>query len=496
MSKSYNMRKSFKLTTNKTRKNNLIVNKYSKKMVIFYKPLLKKLEKESKIAHYFKIKENSIMRNFLTYIYLHFIEFTKIINTLNISNSRYYNTNVSEKVSTILKEHLSKSIYIDKNVISYISNNLNNCKIISYENTINSKKFVFDFIIYDKININNLDNIVKKMLVFLQILIKLSKNLNNEVNICSKDGVHITFFFTPFLKELNITKEKNKEILGPHNVNSGFAYICLTSGSIFIYRKQDFFKVFVHESIHAYGIDKALHSDFNKNENYNKFLNIFSLNTKESTNIGINESVTEFWTSLLYLSVNSYQDSNNLRNYIYNFERLYKIELVHALYQISKILHYNYLTYNSFINNSTSTYRENTHIFSYFIVKSLMLINHEHMLNSQLFDLNSISKLENIKKTSLINIKLKHDETSINKLFVNLCNYAKDPLFIETMNNVEIEYRKHYNKYLNIKTQKLNKELKLRARKFSINKNRTSGTLNIEKYMLTNLKMMIYDYNI
>ena len=63
---------------------------------------------------------------------------------------------------------------------------------------INSKKFVFDFIIYDKININNLDNIVKKMLVFLQILIKISKNLNNEVNICSKDGVHITFFLHLF----------------------------------------------------------------------------------------------------------------------------------------------------------------------------------------------------------------------------------------------------------------------------------------------------------
>ena len=500
MSKSYNQ----------TKKTKLLINSYSKKLVNFYKPILKLLTKDTRIAQIFSIKENRTMCNFLTYIYIQFIEVNKFINTLNISNSRREISNVSTKISTLIKDHLSKSIYIDNSIITYIRNNLNNCKLISYENIIYNKKFVLDFIIYDKININNLDNIVKNMLVFLQILIKISKNSNNKINECSKDGISITFFLTPFLKKLNIieteinTKSKAKEILGANNVNSGFNYTCLNSGLIFIYRKEDFFKVFIHESVHGYGIDRALHFDFSKNENYNKFLNLFAFANKSTTNIGINEALTEFWTSLLYLCVNSYQDSKNLSGFIYNFEKLYKLELVHALYQISKILHYNNLTYNSFTKNSNSNlnYKENSHIFSYFIVKTMMLLNHEHMLNSQIFDLNNISKLEHI------NIKLKSDALSVNKLFANLYDYATYPYFYKVMNIIDAEYMKHYNNFINNygftkihtqdkprnknKTRNNTKKLKLPTRKVITYKSKPNDTLN----MLTNLKMMIYDYNI
>jgi hypothetical protein len=508
MSKSYNQ----------TKKNRLLMNSYSKKMFNFYKPILKLLTTESHIAQSFSIKNNSTMRNFLTYIYLQFIEVSKFINTLNISNSRREISNVGTKISILIKEHLSKSIYIDSSIITYISNNLNNCKIISYENIIDNKKFVLEFIVYDKININNLDKIVKNMLIFLQILIKISKNSNNEINECSKDGISITFFLTPFLKKLNITKTETetKEILGAKNVNSGFNYICLNSGSIFIYRKEDFFKVFVHESVHGYGIDRALHINFSKNENYNKFLKSFAFANIHTTNVGINEAITEFWTSLLYLCINSYQESKNMSSFIYNFERLYKLELVHALYQISKILHYNNLTYNSFTKNSNSNlnsnlnskYSENSHIFSYFIVKTMMLLNHEHMLNSQVFDLNNIFKLEHIKTNSFINIKLKSDTSSLNKLFANLYDYARDPLFIKIMNIIEIEHLKHYNKYISTygmnKTQKQNKNknknknknFKLTMRKLTTHKSKINYKMNDTLHILSNLKMMIYDYNI
>ena len=58
------------------------------------------------------------------------------------------------------------------------------------------------------------------------------------------------------------------------------------------------------------------------------------------------------------------------------------------------------------------------------------------------------------------------------------------------MNSVDVEHRKHYNKYAN------NKNFKVRTRKFSTYKGKTTDTLRMGNYMLTNLKMMIYDYNI
>jgi len=127
MSKSYNQ-------TNQTKKTKLLVNNYSKNLLNFYKPTLKLLEKDTRIAQMFSIKENRTMHNFLTYIYTQFIEVNKFINTLNIANSRREISNVSTKINTLIKDHLSKSIYIDSSIITYISNNLNNCKLISYEN--------------------------------------------------------------------------------------------------------------------------------------------------------------------------------------------------------------------------------------------------------------------------------------------------------------------------------------------------------------------------
>jgi hypothetical protein len=135
----------------------------------------------------------------------------------------------------------------------------------------------------------------------------------------------------------------------------------------------------------------------------------------------------------------------------------------------------------------------------------MMLLNHEHMLNSQLFDLNNLQLIKtnvlSITKYN-INIKLKSDAISVNKLFANLYDYARDPYFVKIMNIIEIEHMKHYNKYMSsygvIKTHKQtknnnnNKNLtmyKITTRK---HKSKTNKTL----HMLTNLKMMIYDYNI
>ena len=86
LSKSHNKTKSLKLNVNIRKKNKLIVNKYSKKMCIFYKPILQILEKQPKIAQYFSIKENSIIHKFLNH--------NKYINYLSLFDHLYYNINL------------------------------------------------------------------------------------------------------------------------------------------------------------------------------------------------------------------------------------------------------------------------------------------------------------------------------------------------------------------------------------------------------------------
>ena len=439
-----------------TKKRGKLIYNNSKILHNFYNSLLKTNEDLALNLTLFKNKKN-INTEFLEYIYTLLNAKQQIINSINIEKSRTHEENESiiyNKISRIANKHLRSSVYVDSEIINYILTNTK-CKIVTYKNIIKDKTYMFDFIIYnDEIVITKLDLIVKKMLLVLQLIIAISKNE-------TRNGQHITFFLTPFKKKLNLN---NNIILGAKNVNSGFTYPYLISGITFIYRKEEFFKVFIHESIHYYGIDKALHSDFsndaNYNINYNKFINLFNINDHDIVNIGINEALTEYWTFIIYLTALSYKKPITLANFIYEFERLYKLELVHIIFQVVKILNYNKLTYSQFLIKSSNKYRESSHIFSYYIVKTLLVYNHEDMLKSAMFDINFSNKL---------NISLKSDINSINKFFINLLNYARNSHFIKLVNKVETLYNNYKNhnyknhnyknhNYSRINTQDINKQ--------------------------------------
>jgi len=385
----------------------------------FYKGLLK----TNKDLALLLTPERNSNTQFLEYIYKQLNAKQLIINALAIEKSRTNENNKSiivNKITNIVNNHLRSSKYIDSELINFILTNTN-CKIVTYKNTIKGKTYIFDFIIYnDELSIKNLDLIVEKMLLVLQLIIAIS---NNE----SRNGQHVTFFLTPFQKKLN----SNTNVLGAKNVNSGFTYPYLKNGVTFIYRKEEFFKVFIHESIHYYGIDKALHKDFSNdakyNINYNKFINSFNIRPQDIAKIGINEALTEYWTFIVYLSAQSYKKSIVLANFIYEFENSYKLELLHIIFQVVKILNYNKLTYSEFLTKYSNQYKETSHIFSYYIVKTLLVYNHSDLLKSTMFDINFSSSL---------NIALKSDPNSINTFFIKLLSYATDLNFINIINKV------------------------------------------------------------
>jgi len=421
----------------------------------FYKGLLK-INKDLALL---LTPERNSNTQFLEYIYKQLNAKQLIINALAIEKSRTSENNKSiivNKITNIVNNHLRSSKYIDSELINFILTNTN-CKIVTYKNTIKGKTYIFDFIIYnDELSIKNLYLIVEKMLLVLQLIIAIS---NNE----SRNGQHVTFFLTPFQKKLN----SNTNVLGAKNVNSGFTYPYLKNGVTFIYRKEEFFKVFIHESIHYYGIDKALHKDFSNDAkysiNYNKFINSFNIRPQDIAKIGINEALTEYWTFIVYLSAQSYKKSIVLANFIYEFENSYKLELLHIIFQVVKILNYNKLTYSEFLTKYSNQYKETSHIFSYYIVKTLLVYNHSDLLKSTMFDINFSSSL---------NIALKSDPNSINTFFIKLLSYATDLNFINIINKVSA----YIINYANTKTN--------------------TRSIYKQRIILSNLMMMYNDNNI
>ena len=67
--------------------------------------------------------------------------------------------------------------------------------------------------------------------------------------------VKFYLFLTPFKRELEKSQDK---ILGADNVNGGFCYGCIPNGEIIIYRQEEVFKVFTHELLHNFGVDKYI----------------------------------------------------------------------------------------------------------------------------------------------------------------------------------------------------------------------------------------------
>ena len=156
-------------------------------------------------------------------------------------------------------------------------------EVINYIDEVNAK---FEY------NYGNIDCIVyyrknKDKIDFDDIKEKIERG-NKIANKSKKIKIHL------LLTNAKKKFEKNK-ILTPRNTNSGFTY---TNGNnIFIFRKEEFGKVIIHELIHH---DKLIHNDEFTNENKKKLIKHFGIT--EDTILILNECIIEFWATLIHLA--------------------------------------------------------------------------------------------------------------------------------------------------------------------------------------------------
>ena len=69
---------------------------------------------------------------------------------------------------------------------------------------------------------------------------------------CSSDYLKIYIFMTDFKRNL---PDKSIDTIGPFHVNGGLSDMCRKQSEMLIFRKEEWFKVFVHETFHNLGLD-------------------------------------------------------------------------------------------------------------------------------------------------------------------------------------------------------------------------------------------------
>lgn len=191
--------------------------------------------------------------------------------------------------------------------------------------------------------------------------------LENSRNLtCKTETLEIYIFLTHFKKYLPASK---KDIIGPGNVNTGSTIPCREKSLIVIYRQEEFLKLVIHEVIHSMGI----HLPDNMYNYYTKELdNIFGI---EST-YNFNETYTEVWAMLLnqifFISISNGKDLDRMA-FIKLLNSSLNIELCFSAMQVIKILNFMDISlYDLRDIERNKNFKENTHVFAYYIMKYLL----------------------------------------------------------------------------------------------------------------------------
>jgi len=337
------------------------------------------------------ITQNNSNNNFLKNIY-------RILN------------GIGEKITILKEQSIEKSLNIEDNdylpsyIKSYINNKRNVTHIKYKLNFYNKNVFINYYLVDDNKSKEELHNEINFLAQFVYLMYNITKykHTNNIFDI----------YLTNFKKELG-----SNNIIDVQNINSGVCYFNDINRKILIYRNEEYIKVFIHEFLHSCHIDKYLHQNTNTNI-YEKF----NFDYKK-TKIMLNETYTEFWCNIIYISIFSYNLSKNstINNYINIFDELMEKQVYFSVLQSVKILNIYNIKYLDTINNTVHNYSEGTHALSYYYFKSLLLFKYKNVMN--MCEKNIIAN-----ETTKENIEKYLIKTRNNKKLIKLFNKFENEL--------------------------------------------------------------------
>ena len=296
---------------------------------------------------------------------------------LDLKKKSYYKTPHIKKINNI--NHISKPKNFNSNSFpEIVRNHIDSMSIyeITYHFFVIDRNIKVHFIVEDnpKFKINIYNKYIESITIWLIILNDYSSTL------CSKNLV-IYFYFTSLEKRLPNT---NINILDEHNINTAFTTTCPINSEIVVFRKEEWFKVFIHETFHNFALD---FSDMNSNECHEKILSIF----KVDSDVNLYEAYTEFWAEIMNNLLCSFfllKDKNNYEEFLYTSEFLINFEKTYSFFQLVKILKFMGLTYQDLYSDKKESvilrnnlYKEKTNVLAYYVIKLILLNNYQEFLS-------------------------------------------------------------------------------------------------------------------
>jgi hypothetical protein len=191
--------------------------------------------------------------------------------------------------------------------------------------------------------------------------------------------------------------------IGEDNANTAFTFACKRVNEVYIYRREEWFKVLCHELFHSFGLD---FSEYDCADVDKKMFAIFPI----KVDLRLYEVYTETWGELLNVIFMAYLSNTkeSAEKILKKVEPLIYQERMFSVYQASKVLAHFGMSYEDLYEKSTQAmlsrrnYKETTPVLSYYIIKNIVMFHIHEFIDWCVK--NSLSSIEFDKADVMKNI--------------------------------------------------------------------------------------------
>ena len=265
------------------------------------------------------------------------------------------------------------SSFFPKQIQTYIKNNPSS--LYEYNSKIHGREIKLKFYVFPGTILKPtvIEKYAKMMLIWLTICAKYSHKK------CGEDML-IHIYLTPFKKILPANKTT---VLGAEHVNTAFTMSCAPEGEITIFREEEWFKVFLHESFHAYGLDFGMRKS---TPLHRVLLKTFPIKIDYNEN----EAYAETWARIINAVLYSFFSLKNKKDkdtFLLYTDFCLQLERLFAIFQMNKVLNFMGLKYEDLYDLRENMaylrhqlYKENTHVFGYYILTAIFLNDYKQFI--------------------------------------------------------------------------------------------------------------------
>ena len=356
----------------------------SKKLMIFF----------TKNKHINQVQQSKKTENILKELYSDIFASYKYLMQLKQKGNSYFTFNIKKLVNA---SQISRpQNFNSKSFPDLVRKHIDNLAMseLTYTFSLFGRAIKIIFIVEDanvELKLDTYHKYVDTIIMWLYILNQYASKT------CSNTLV-VYLYFTSLEKKL---PSSNIFILDEINVNTAFTTTCPKDSEIVVFRKEEWLKVFIHETFHNFGLD---FSDMNNDEAHKCILKIF----KVTSDVNLFESYTEFWAEImnaLFCSFFSIKDKTNVEDFLKHSEFFINFERTYSFFQMVKTLQFMGLSYNDLYSNTyhsqmmrVNLYKEKSNVLSYYVIKCILMNNYQTFLSW--CKINNFSLLQFKKSTS------------------------------------------------------------------------------------------------